>query len=141
MLLRFASQATSGTKSKLPLVIVAVLLFGTAGFLAYWSTSSDSAQLDTAESSVDYICWDDGHTFKLTPAQWDALLKKGDIQYPGGNAPVAAERGSRGGETKGVRAVKCPKCGKFSCVVALPCPGGKMIPKFTRDGQLAECPQ
>jgi hypothetical protein len=123
-------------------ICLAVALLGLAAFFAFRG-SSENEQLDTPESAVTYICWDDGYTFKLTPAQWDKLLKQGEIGHvaKGAAGAVSGVRQQRGGSTGGpIRAVRCPKCGKFTCVMALDCPDGTQVPSITADGQIGRCP-
>ncbi len=136
----FASQAEPGRTSTIVKIAVACVILAAAVFFALRGSSEDD-QLDTPESAVTYICWHDNHSFKLTPAQWDTLLKQGDVQPVGkGGEVIASSREQRGGGGGPIRAVKCPKCGKFSCVIALDCPDGTQVPSITAKGQVGECP-
>ncbi|MGQ9651187.1 MAG: hypothetical protein ACUVXJ_13840 [Phycisphaerae bacterium] len=137
----FASQEEPGRTKTILKVVTACVMLAAAAFFALRASSEDD-QLDTPESAVTYICWHDNHTFKLTPAQWDRLLKQGDVQPVGRGGAAAATTGreQRGGGGGPIRAVKCPKCGKFSCVLALDCPDGIQVPSITVDGQVGECP-
>ncbi|MDM8007466.1 MAG: hypothetical protein QUV05_15105 [Phycisphaerae bacterium] len=137
----FASQEETGRTKTIVQIVAACVLFAAAAFYVLRRSSEDD-QLDTPESAVTYICWHDNHTFKLTPAQWDTLLKQGDVQpVSKGGAPAATSgREQRGGGGGPIRAVKCPQCGKFSCVLALDCPDGTQVPSITAKGQVGECP-
>ena len=136
----FASQTESSRTGTVVKIAAVVVCLAAAVFFAVRG-SSDDDQLDTPESAVTYICWHDAHTFKLTPAQWDTLLKQGDVQPVGkGGDAAASGREQRSGGGGPIRAVKCPKCQKFSCVVARDCPGGTYVPSITAEGQVGECP-
>jgi len=146
MLLWFASpKQPDGRQSRTRTVMqicAAVAILGLAAFFAFRGSSEDE-QLDTPESAVTYICWHDGHTFKLTPAQWHDLLKQGEVGHvaKGSPGPASEGREQRGGSSGGpIRAVRCPKCKQFSCVTALDCPDGTQVPSVTRDGQVGQCP-
>jgi hypothetical protein len=136
----FASAPESSRTPAMVKIAVAVAALGGALFFALRG-SSENKQLDTPESAVTYICREDNHTFKLTPAQWDKLLKQGEVRpVSKPTAEGSTARRQRGGAGSPLRAVKCPKCGKYSCVLALDCPGGKQVPSVTADGQLGQCP-
>jgi len=146
MLLCCASPNQPGGQSSRTRTVVqicaVVAILGLAAFFAFRGSSEDE-QLDTPESAVTYICWHDGHTFKLTPAQWAKLLKQGEVGHvaKGNQAPASDARDQRGGSTGGpIRAVRCPKCKKFSCVMALDCPDGTQVPTITAEGQVGQCP-
>jgi hypothetical protein len=146
MLLFFASPKHAGDEpgrtGRIVKICLAVVLLGLAAFFAFRG-SSENEQLDTPESAVTYICWEDGYTFKLTPAQWEKLLKQGEIGHVAKGAPGAASeaRQQRGGSTGGpIRAIRCPKCGKFTCVMPIDCSDGTQVPSITADGQVGRCP-
>lgn len=143
MLLCFASQKPTGdgpgrgwmiTKVGIGVAaLVAAVLFALRG-------SSEDEQLDTAESAVTYICWNDGHTFKLTPAQWGQLLEQGDCKTISVGASTGDGRQDGRSGSGAIQVVKCPKCQSFTCVIALDCPDGTKAPSITADGQAGQCP-
>ncbi len=102
-----------------------------AGYFAFMRGSAEDRQLDTPESASPYICLDDGHTFKLTPARLDELLKSGGAKSAGGED-------GRGGALM----IRCPKCGKFTSVLAQACPKDQTVFALTaKDGQPGRCPK
>jgi hypothetical protein len=130
-----------GRKSTVAKIAVVAAALAAAVFFALRESSQDK-QLDTPDSAVTFICWDDGNTVKLTPAQWARLLEQGEVQTINpGKSPTSTDPNVRG-KSSGSRltAVRCPKCRKFTCVVALDCPGGKQVPSVTAEGKPGECP-
>ncbi len=132
MSLRQASSDGSGRLLPVKIAVLAVALVGLTYFL-FLKSADNNAQLDTPDSATPYVCWDDGHVFRLTPAEWERWSKEGRVKAEG-----ATEAG--GDLNRNARLlVQCPKCGKFTCVRGLECPNGKIVPFVTRDNQAGKC--
>ena len=149
MFVLFASEGggettSSSTAAKAIKIVIILAAVATGAFFAF-RPSADKQQSDDPTLASTYICWEDKYTFKLTPAEWDEMLKRGDTKaIKVGSSP--GEGHSRGGDTAnagdtgGIRALKCPKCHKFTCVEATQCPNGTFVPAFLPDGSIGQCP-
>ena len=119
---------TGDTRWLMVKVTVIVVALGGALFL-FLRGGSETVQTDAPASAVSYLCPDDGHLFKVTPAGFEQLEKNGDIRSPD---PV---------EGTGVLMIRCPKCRQIRAVRAVRCPADQSpLARRLPDGQPGRCP-
>lgn len=120
-------------ESKVGLIVkISLLVLAGVGAIYFAVRGGGDAdqQLNTKESEAAYICLEDGHVFRLTPYMWS---QPGQTQ--------TKEGGETGVRSRAITMVKCPQCTKFSAVLALECPDGKVIASVDKNGQFVDCPQ
>jgi len=111
-------------------VAVIVVVIGAAIIFFFRGGAEEEAQLDTPESATTYICLDDGHVFKLTPAAWEKLSKDGGIKTPNEDSRI------------GLTLVRCPTTKEYSAVRAAQCPNDQTwFPERMKDFTPGKCPK
>ena len=123
-------QPQEGKKSHLATAGLALVLVLAVVAVFAWRGDDESAQLDTPESAVPYVCLACEKVFDLTPAAYVKLTEEGGVK-----PPADPEQG-------GVVMLRCPGCAEFAAVGASICKeDGTPFPRRLANSQPGQCPK